>query len=237
MVLAAGLGTRMRPLTAHTAKPLLQLDGRPMLDHALDRLDAAGIGQVVVNTHWQAGQVAAHLADQPRRLRVVVRHEHALLDTGGAVAAALADGLLGDTPFLVVNGDNYWLDGPVPTLDRLAAAWTDADDGCLLVHRAFQVRADTGAGDFVLDAWGRPRRPHEREIVPYVFAGLQMLSPRLFQAAPAAPFSMNLLWDRAMAAGRLRGLVHDGLWFHVSRPADLAETQRALAEQRTGDTR
>ena len=238
MLLAAGLGARMRPLTAHTAKPLLQLDGRPLLDHALDRLEAAGVARVVVNAHWQADRVAAHLAAHPRAARLAVRREESLLDTGGAVAAARADGLLGDGPFFVVNGDNYWLDGPAPTLDRMADAFRRTGaDAVLLMHRTCAVHAETGRGDFVIDGWGVPRRPAEGEIAPFLYAGLQLLAPALFRDPPGPRFSMNLLWDRAIAAGRLRALVHDGLWFHVSRPDDLAEAEHALLEQRTGETR
>lgn len=238
MLLAAGHGMRMRPLTEGTAKPLLALDGRPLLDHALDRLEAAGIETVVVNAHWQAERVAAHLAGSARRARIVLRREEALLDTGGAVAAALAEGLLGDLPFFVVNGDSFWLDGPAPALARMAAAWDpQALDAVLLVHRSFQVHAETGDGDFAVDKWGAVRRRREREIVPYVYAGVQLLSPALFRDAPAGAFSMNLLWDRAIADGRLRAVVHDGLWFHLSRPADLGEAEHALAARATGETR
>ncbi len=235
MLLAAGLGTRMRPLTERTAKPLLPLGGRPLLDHALDRLRDAGVETVVVNAHWQADRVAAHLdarADGPRTL---LRREPALLDTGGSVAAALD--LLGDGPFFVVNGDGFWLDGPSPTLARLTGDWRPDIDATLLVHRTFQVHADVGDGDFALDKLGRVRRRNEREVVPYVYAGIQLTHARLFEDAPAGRFSMNLLWDRAIAAGRLRALVHDGLWFHLSTPPDLAEAEYTLHARPLGESR
>ena len=235
MVLAAGLGTRMRPLTAATAKPLLPLGGRSLIDHALDRLLAAGIGHVVVNTHWQAERLEAHLRARPAP-SVALRREPSLLDTGGAVAAALADGLLGDT-FFTVNGDSVWLDGPTPALDRLAAAFDPAAaDAVLLVHRTFQVHSDTGTGDFAVDAWGMPRRSRAHEIVPYVYAGVQLATSALFRDPGPAPFSLNPLWDRAIAAGRLRCVVHDGLWFHLSRPQDLCDAETALLAQETSET-
>ncbi len=236
MLLAAGIGSRMRPLTEATAKPLLPLGGRSLIDHALDRLAAVGVETVVVNAHWHADLVAAHLAARPGPPGIVLRREDTLLDTGGGVRAAL--GHLGPDPFFVVNGDSFWLDGPVPALDRLAAAWDAATaDGVLLVHRTFQTQAETGPGDFALDPWGQARRRREREIVPYIYAGIQLVAPGLFAGAPEGRFSMNLLWDRAIAAGRLRAVVHDGLWFHLSTPADLAAAQATLSAQDTGGSR
>jgi N-acetyl-alpha-D-muramate 1-phosphate uridylyltransferase len=238
MVLAAGFGRRMQPLTDGTAKPLLPLGGRPLLDHALDRLAQSGVERVVVNAHWQGERVAAHLAARARPPAVIVRPETALLGTGGAVAAALASRDLDDAPFFVVNGDSFWLDGPAAALGRLIAAFDPAaHDAVLLVHRTFQVHAETGFGDFALDKWGGVRRRGEREIVPYVFAGIQLLQPSAFTDAPAGAFSMNAVWDRAIAAGRLHAVVHDGLWFHLSTPADLAEAESALFDQATGETR
>jgi MurNAc alpha-1-phosphate uridylyltransferase len=238
MLLAAGLGTRMRPLTDRTAKPLLPLGGRSLLDHALDRLAQAGVTRVVVNAHWQADLVARHLAERPGLPVLVLRREAELLDTGGAVLAALGAGLLGPEPFFVINGDAFWLDGPRPALDRLAVAF-DADslDGVLLVHRTFQVSAEVGYGDFAVDKWGAIRRRREREVVPYIFAGVQLVAPALFETAPAGPFSMNLLWDRAIARGRLQAVVHDGIWFHLSTPEDLKEAESQLQAGVTGETR
>ena len=237
MLLAAGLGTRMRPLTDRTAKPLLPLDGKPLIDHALDRLAASGVQTVVVNAHWKADQVAAHLAARhDRPPRTILRHEIALLETGGGVKAALD--ILGPAPFFVVNGDAFWVDGPRPALDRLAAAFDpNRLDGVLLVHRTFQVRAEVGMGDFAVDPWGKLRRRGEREVVPYIYAGLQLIAPALLAGAPGGAFSMNPAWDIAIAAGRLQAVVHDGLWFHLSTPADLAEAETILRAQLTGDTR
>ena len=236
MLLAAGLGTRMRPLTDRTAKPLLPLGGRALIDHALDRLAEAGVETVVVNAHWQADQVAAHLAARTRP-RTILRREASLLDTGGGVKAALD--LLGPAPFFVVNGDAFWLDGPRPALDAAgrrvrsrrrstACCWCTAPSRC---------SADVGLGDFALDPWGVPRRRREREVVPYIYAGLQLIAPALLAGTPDGAFSMNQAWDTAMAAGRLRAVVHDGLWFHLSTPADLAEAETILQARLTGDTR
>jgi MurNAc alpha-1-phosphate uridylyltransferase len=233
MLLAAGLGTRMRPLTDDTAKPLLELGGRALVDHALDRLEEVGVETVVVNAFWQADRVAAHLAGR-RHPRIVLRREADLLETGGGVRAALD--LLGDAPFYIVNGDAFWLDGPTPSLRRLSNQFGSGQtDAVLLVHRTVHVQAEVGFGDFAMDKWGRPRRRGEREIVPYVYAGLQVASPALFADAPEGKFSMNVLWDRAIAADRLRAVVHDGLWFHLSTPADLAETETALHLRRIGE--
>ena len=235
MVLAAGLATRMRPLTDSTAKPLLTLGGRTLLDHALDHLAGAGVTTVAVNAHWQADAVAAHLAHRKPPPRTVLLREDHLLETGGGVRAALA--VLGADPFFVVNGDAFWLNGPIPALHRLAAAFGDAIDGVLLVQRTSHVHADVGQGDFALDKWGTPRRRNEREVVPYIFAGVQLIHPRLLAAMPDGAFSMNRAWDSALAAGRLRAVVHDGIWFHLSTPPDLAEAEQILEARVTGDAR
>jgi MurNAc alpha-1-phosphate uridylyltransferase len=235
-LLAAGLGTRMRPLTDHTPKPLLRLGERTLLDHALDRLAEAGVSRAVVNVHYQGDQIAAHLQARAGAPAVTIRHEADLLDTGGAVTAALRAGFFGDAPFYIANSDSVWLDGPSPALRRLAAALDPTVDGVILVHRTFQVHADVGFGDFFLDKLGMPRRRAEREIAPYIYAGVTLATPALFEGFGAANFSMNEVWDRALATGRLRAVVHDGLWYHLSRPEDLEEAEYALAAQLTGPT-
>ena len=236
-LLAAGLGLRMRPLTDATPKPLLRLGGRALLDHALDRLSDAGVTKVVVNAHWHAEQIASHLEGRRAPPRTVLRREANLLDTGGAVAASLRAGLFGAEPFFIANSDSVWLDGPRSALARLHAVLaTDPGrvHGVILVHRTHQVHADIGMGDFFLDKLGLPRRRLEREIAPYLYAGVTLATPALFAGLDAATFSMNVVWDRAIAAGSLRAMVHDGLWFHLSRPDDLAEAEHALAAQMTG---
>ena len=225
MVLAAGLGTRMRPLTDDRPKPLLELDGRSLLHHAMDRLRDASINDVVVNAHWHADMIEdAVLAHDPP---ATVLREDVLLETGGGVTAALPR--LGRQPFVVVNGDAFWLDGPTQALRRLAAAFDPARmDALLLLVRTSQVDGETGRGDFLLDPLGRARRPREREIAPYLFGGVQILSPSLFAEAPEGPFSLNILYDRAIEAERLYGLVHDGAWFHLSTPRDLDRAETML---------
>ena len=237
MLLAAGLGRRMRPLTETLPKPLLTLQRRSLLDRALDRLAEAGVDEVVVNAHWHAEQIATRLAArearEPGHPRVVLRREASLLDTGGAVRAALAEGLLpSDAPFFIVNADSVWLDGPRPAPRRLADAFApDREDALMLLTRgAFVTGSASPSGDFALDPLGLPRRPKEREIVPYLYAGLQIATAALLDDMPAGPFSLNLAWDRALAAGRLRGLVHDSLWFHFTRPLDLPDAEKALRD-------
>jgi MurNAc alpha-1-phosphate uridylyltransferase len=227
MVLAAGLGTRMRPLTDDRPKPLLPLEGRSLLHHAMDRLRDAGISNLVVNAHWFAEQVADAVAGYGANPPPLVLRETALLETGGGVKAALPD--LGSAPFVVVNGDAFWLDGPNSALRRMAAAFDPAEmDALLLLVRTAHVDGETGRGDFLLDPLGRARRPKEREIAPYLFGGVQILSHALFGDTPDGPFSLNLVYDRAIATGRLYGLVHDGAWFHLSTPRDLDRAETML---------
>jgi len=238
ILLAAGLGSRMRPLTETTPKPLLTLGGRALLDHALDRLAVAGVADVVVNAHWHADKLAEHLARRIAPPNTILRFEDALLDTGGAVIAALGEHLLGgdDVPFFVINSDSVWLDGPLPTLDRVLMALRPDLDAVILVHRTFQVQADIGFGDFFLDSWGKPRRRREREIAPYIYAGITLARKNLFDGFPRRTVSMNEIWDRAIAANKIAAVVHDGLWFHMTRPDDLHEAEYALNAQLTGPT-
>jgi MurNAc alpha-1-phosphate uridylyltransferase len=235
MLLAAGLGTRMRPLTDATPKPMLPLGGRPLIDHALDRLVEAGVQTTIVNAFWQADRLTAHLATRTQP-HIILRRETDLLDTGGGVRAALDQ--LGMAPFYVVNGDAFWLNGTTPALTRLADAFDpDKLDAVLLVYRTAQVHAEVGYGDFMVDSWGRMRRRREREIAPYLYAGVQVISPAMFADAPDGPFSMNLVWDRAIEADRIRAVVHDGLWFHLSTPADLSDAESVLQMRQAGESR
>lgn len=228
MLLAAGLGQRMRPLTAETAKPLLPLLGRSLLNHALDRLAMAGVQEVVVNAHWCAEKIAAAIAarDGPApRLRLQLEPE--LLETGGGIRRALPR--LGEAPFAVVNGDAYWLDGPTAALTLLARHFDPARmDALLLLIRTTRIEGEVGRGDFFLDASGRLRRPGQGQIAPYVFGGVQVMAPALVAPEPEGRFSLNRCYDRAIAEGRLFGLVHDGAWFHLSTPSDLTRTERRL---------
>lgn len=219
MVLAAGFGKRMRPITEKTPKPLIELMGVPLIDRILDRLAQAGVEKAVVNTHHLADQLHQHLRDR-RTPEIVISHEDELLDTGGGVANALAE--LGEEPFYVLNGDVVWLEGRSPALERLAVAWHDSSmDALLLVHETVFATGYDGPGDFILDPVGHARRRQGFEVAPFAFTGIQLLHPRLFRYAPDPPFSLNVLYDQAEAAERLFALPHDGLWFHLSTPPDL----------------
>lgn len=227
MVLAAGLGQRMRPLTLERPKPLIAVAGRSMLDRALDHLAAQGVGRIVVNSHWLGEMIHAHLAGRPG---VTLSPEADLLETGGGVAHALP--LLGDGPVFVVNADILWTDGGRPALARLVDAWCDEtmDAALLLVGRDRAVGHD-GPGDFFLDETGRPRRRGSAASAPLLFTGVQILHPRLFRPEDTGAFSLNRLYDRALAAGRLFGLVHDGGWYHVGTPEALPLVEAALSQQ------
>lgn len=234
VILSAGLGTRMRPLTLTTPKPLLPLGGQPILGHALDRLAAAGVRNIIVNAHYLAEQIAAFCAGYPG---VTITHESELLDTGGAITAMAAKQLLPDAPFYILNGDTYWVDGPSDTLLRLANAFDPAAmDVLLLLARAAGAVAETGRGDFLWPRDGALQRRGERDVAPYLFAGVQIAAPALFTGAPAGAFSMNLLWDAAMAAGRLGAIVHDGVWFHLSTQEDLERADAVLQAREVGNT-
>ena len=235
MILAAGLATRMRPLTDETAKPLLTLGGRTLLDHAIDHLAAEGIETVAVNAFWQAGKVLAHVEAREPPPRLIGVRETTLLDTGGGVRNALP--VLGPDPFYVINGDAFWLNGPTTALSRLVHAMTGAVDVVLLVHRTTQVHAETGQGDFSVDQLGVPKRRREGQVAPYVFAGVTLMRPSLLADMPEGAFSMNSAWDRAMETGRARAIVHDGIWFHLSTPPDLREAEMVLEARLTGDVR
>ncbi len=230
MVLAAGRGERLRPLTDRLPKPLVVVDGMTMLGRMLDMLAAAGVRRAVVNTHHLAAQIHSHLEGRAAP-EIVFSDEAELLETGGGVAKALAE--LGAAPFYAVNSDIVLLDGPEPVLWRMARAWRDdAMDALLLTHRTVRAHGYDGPGDFVTAADGRLRRRREQEIVPYLLTGIQLLHPRLFEGCPKGAFSLNRLYDRAAEAGRLHGLDHDGEWLHVGTPTSLAGAERILKEIR-----
>ena len=226
MVLAAGLGRRMRPLTERTPKPLIAVAGRTMLDRALDSLADAGVTAAVVNVHWLAEQVEAHLATRVRP-SIAISREEVLLETGGGVAAALER--FGGRSFFVVNADVVWNDGQVPALVRLGEAWREeVMDALLLVVPVARASGYDGSGDFLMDASGRLVRRRQDGTAPFVFSGVQIVHPRLFDNAPRGAYSMNAQWDCAAAAGRLAGLAHDGGWYHVGTPAALSLAEREI---------
>jgi MurNAc alpha-1-phosphate uridylyltransferase len=230
MVLAAGRGTRLRPVTDHLPKPLVEIAGRTLLDRTIDRLAAAGIERVVVNLHYKGELIAERLAGRTRP-RIELSREETLLETGGGVKRALP---LLDDSFFVVNGDILWLDGVAGALARLARAFNQKKmDALLLLQRTTNAVGYDGIGDYFLDALGAPRRRGEREVTPYIFAGIQILHRRLFARIDDAAFSLKKLYDRAEDAGRLAAIVHDGEWFHVGTPEGFAATQARLDELRT----
>jgi N-acetyl-alpha-D-muramate 1-phosphate uridylyltransferase len=231
MVLAAGLGLRMRPLTKRTPKPLIPVAGRSMLDRVFDRLDEAGVPNRVVNTHWLADQIARHLASHSG---VIVSHEDVLLDTGGGVAHALP--LLGAHPFFVCNADIIWLDGARPALIRLAEVWDPARmDALLLLQPVSRAFGYDGPGDFFRADDGRLQRRGNASAAPLVFTGVQILHPRLFADAPDEKFSLNILYNRAQATWRLFGTVHEGDWLHIGTPETLTAAECWFAAHRDKD--
>ena len=223
MVLAAGLGTRMRPLTDTMPKPLVPVDGRALIDHVLDRLQDVGVTEVVINTHYLAEQLEDHLSKR-KTPDIQISREDELLDTGGGIANALE--MLGDEPFYVVNTDAFWLNGPFYALSRIAGTWKDDEmDGLLLLHSTIEAYGYTGRGDFSAGGDGLLTRRLEGEVSPWLFTGIQLLHPRLFDDAPQGALSLNVLYDRVMENERLFGAVHDGEWFHVGSPEGLEEAE------------
>ena len=227
MTLAAGLGTRMRPLTNTMPKALVEVAGVSLLDRALDHLAAAGVTQAVVNLH-HLGDMIAERVTARRRPEILLSREPLLLETGGGVAQALP--LLGTDPFFVTSTDVIWMDGADSALRRLAAAWDDKRmDALLLVYPAKGALGYSGRGDFSLDGAGRlQRRPKDGDAL-YLFTTVQLLDPRLFDGMAVGVFSLNVCYDRAIAAGRAFGLVHDGLWAHVGTPEAIVEAEAFLA--------
>jgi len=229
MVMAAGKGTRMRPLTATRPKPLVEVAGTTLLDHVLDHLRRAGVKRVVVNVHYFADALEAHLRSRAADLEVIISDERdALLETGGGLIRAKP--LLQSDPFLCVNTDNVWLDGPLNALELLAAHWNGAlMDALMLLVPLARANNHSGRGDFHMDGWGRLSRRRTGRVAPYVWTGIQMLSQALIADPPAEAFSTNIFWDRAIAAGRCFGVVHQGLWFDVGTPGAIPVTEAALA--------
>ena len=227
MVMAAGLGKRMRPLTATRPKPLVEVAGKALIDHVLDRLRAAGVEQVVVNVHYLADSLEANLA-RTHGLGITISDERKLLlETGGGLVQAAP--MIDEDTFLVVNSDNYWIDGPADSLRLLASHWDEEKmDALLLLIPHARASNNHGVGDFHMDAAGRLRRRGVGRVAPFVFTGIQIVSKRLLRGAPEGAFSTNFFWDRAIEEGRCFGAVHQGLWFDVGTPPAIAATEAAL---------
>jgi N-acetyl-alpha-D-muramate 1-phosphate uridylyltransferase len=227
MVLAAGLGTRMRPLTDTMPKPLVGVAGRPLIDHVLDRLADAGIEKAVVNVHHFADQLIEHLG-QRRRPQITISDERGLLlGTGGGVRKALPE--LGDGPFFHVNSDTIWIDGVKPNLARLAEAFDPAAmDALLLLSPTAGSIGYAGRGDFTMAQDGRLTRRGEQDVAPFVYTGAAILLPSLFAHAPKGEFPLTEIFERAAEKGRLFGLRLEGLWMHVGTPDAIAAAEAAL---------
>ncbi len=228
MVLAAGYGKRMRPLTETMPKPLVPLAGRPLIDHVLDRLAGASVNEAIVNVHYMADALEAYLSARAGPPRVAFSDERAaLLDTGGGVNKALDR--LGHGGFFIHNSDSVWLEENAINLSRMASMWDPARmDSLLLLADAGSSLGYDGAGDFFVRADGRLQRRHETEAAPWVFAGVSIAHPRLFADSPANAFSLNSLWDRAIERGRLFGVRLQGEWMHIGTPEALAAAEQRL---------
>ena len=232
-VLAAGLGTRMRPLTDVVPKPMVRLKGRALIDHVLDRIADAGIGTAVVNVHYLAEALESHLAKRTAPKIVISDERGVLLDTGGGVVRALDK--LGTGPFLIHNSDSIWMEGVGANLPRLFKAWdSERMDSLMLLASAATSLGYDGRGDFNMASDGRlSRREHGRE-APFVFAGVSIAHPRMFENAPQGAFSLNRLWDRAIDQGRLFGMRLDGMWMHIGTPESLNEAEKRIEHETAG---
>lgn len=226
MVLAAGLGKRMRPLTATQPKPMVRVAGKPLIDHALDRLKEAGVARAVVNVHYLADALEAHVTARAAP-QVTISDERAqLLETGGGMIRALAH--LPD-PFFALNADNIWLDGPNNAFAELSRRWDpERMDALLLLVGHARAANFSGPGDFHMDPLGKLSRRRDGRIAPFIYTGIQLVSHRLLRDAPEGPFSTNILWNRAIEEGRLYGLSFSGLWFEVGTPQAIRPTEEAL---------
>lgn len=229
MVLAAGMGVRMRPLTEQVPKPMVRLAERPLIDHVLDRISDTGVGKAVVNVHHHADQLITHLKSRERPRIQISDERKLLLDTGGGVKKALSK--LGTEPFLIHNSDSLWIDGVESNLVRLARSFDpDRMDCLLLLALGSSSLGYDGRGDFLMSADGLIQRRPEREMAPFVFTGVSIAHPRLFDRAPEGAFSLNVVWDRAIQQSRLYGIRLDGTWMHVGTPAALAEAEQLLSD-------
>ncbi len=235
MVLAAGLGTRMRAHSDAIPKPLVRLGGRPLIDHVLDRLAASGVAQAIVNVHHLADQIEAHVRERETPRISISDERGLLLETGGGVARALP--YFAEAPFIIHNSDSVWIEGPHANIAAMIAAWdSGAMDALLMLAPVDASLGYNGRGDFHMAdgghmaAGGRVTRRDKGEPAPFVFTGVSIAHPRLFNDCPNGAFSLNRLWDRALAAGRVYGVEHRGLWMHVGDPAALADAEAALQQ-------
>jgi len=230
MVFAGGYGKRMLPLTRDIPKPMVRLKGRTLIDHVLDRIAAAGVKRAVVNVHYCADKLEAHVTQRQQPQIVISNERPQLLDTGGGVVKALP--LLGNEPFLIHNSDSVWIEGVGSNLERLFSVWDpDTMDSLMLLASAATSLGYEGSGDFAMDKDGCLSRRGERQTVPFVFTGVSIAHPRMFEGAPQGTYSINRLWDTAIDNGRLFGVRLDGLWMHVGTPEALVEAERWIESE------
>jgi MurNAc alpha-1-phosphate uridylyltransferase len=233
MILAAGLGTRMAPLTLERPKPLIELNGKPLIDHAIDRLVRGGVKLIVVNVHYLADQLIAHLEKRRARdphVEIRISDEPGpILDTGGGIAKALHH--FEGEPFFTHNSDSLWVEGMGSAMARMRARWNpETMDALMLLAPCATAIGYEGRGDFEMDAWGVLKRRPEMNLAPFVWTGLQIIHPRLFDGSPAGRFSINRLWDKALDKGRLYGVRLDGVWIHVGTPQGLEDAEIFLRD-------
>ena len=227
MIMGAGLGVRMRPLTDDRPKPLITVAGRTLIDHSIDRLVQAGVTRIVVNLHYKGEMLRAHLARRHDAEFIFSDESDRLLDTGGGVIKALPH--FGGKPFFVLNSDSVWVEGPVAALPAMIEHWDPQSmDGLLLLADMQTAMGYEGKGDFVLKAGGHVLRARDHAGAAYAYPGVQIAHPRLFTEAPEGPFSTNLMWDRAIQHGRLFGTMLDGVWIHVGTPDAREEAEAYL---------
>lgn len=221
MILAAGLGTRMRPLTNDRPKPLIKVADKTLIEHAMGRLTAVGVTDIVVNVHYRAEMLETYLKNRPKKPKIHISNEVGLLlDTGGGIRKALP--MLGNKPFFTHNSDSLWTEGMGSNLARMAEHWEDGEmDVLMLLAPMVKSSGYDGKGDFVMDKLGRLTRRNQRQMAPFVWTGVQIIHPRVFEDTPDGPFSTNMIWDRAIDAGRLFGIQMDGFWMHVGTPCGL----------------
>ena len=233
MIMAAGLGTRMAPLTLERPKPLVPLNGKPLIDHVIERLVQGGVNFIVVNVHYKADQLIAHLEERrarDKRVEILISNETgAILDTGGGIAKALPE--FKGEPFFTYNSDSVWVEGMGSAMARMRARWnSETMDALMLLAPCATSIGYDGRGDFEMDPWGSLKRRAEMNLAPFVWTGLQILNPRLFDTAPKGRFSINRLWDESIEKQRLFGVRLDGVWIHVGTPEGLTEAEAFLRD-------